>query len=57
MQGIVVYVIIINKEFEKAMKTERAYQALEDGAKLIAYQAAKIFSDSEKIQKMLNENS
>lgn len=45
------------REFEKAMKTERAYQALEDGAKLIAYQAAKIFSDSEKIQKMLNENS
>ena len=34
------------------MKTDRAHQALRDGAKIIALQIAKIFSDDEKIKAM-----
>lgn len=45
-------IAIHTREFAAAMKTERAYQALVDGAKLIAFQIAKIFSDEEKIMKM-----
>lgn len=43
------------REFEQAMKTERAYQVLGTGAKLIALQIAKIFSDEEKIAEMKGE--
>lgn len=48
-------VAIHTREFADAMKTKRAYQALVDGARIIAYQIAKIFSDNEKIMAMLSE--
>ena len=34
------------------MKTERGHKALSDGAKIIALQIIKIFSDEEKIKAM-----
>lgn len=37
------------KEFEQAMKTDRAHEALKTGAQLIGLQIAKIFNDEEKI--------
>lgn len=43
---------IHTRAFADAMKTERAHQALSDGAKIIALQIAKIFSDEEKVQAM-----
>lgn len=45
-------IAIHTREFADGMKTERAHQGLADGAKVIAYQIAKIFSDPEKIQAM-----
>lgn len=48
-------VAIHTREFADAMKTKRAYQALADGARIIAYQTAKIFSDKEKILAMRSE--
>lgn len=48
-------VAIHTREFADAMKTKRAYQALVDGARIIAYQTAKIFSDKEKILAMRSE--
>ena len=42
-------VAIHTREFAKAMKSQRAYKALDAGAKIIAYQICKIFSDEEKI--------
>lgn len=43
---------IHTREFEAAMKTDRAHKALEDGAKLIALTIAKIFSDEQRIAAM-----
>lgn len=37
------------KEFEQAMKTDRAHEVLKTGAQLIGLQIAKIFNDEEKI--------
>jgi len=48
-------VAIHTRAFAEAMKSERAHQALEQGAKVIAYQIAKIFSDSTRVQKMLED--
>lgn len=45
-------VAIHTREFAQIMKTNRAHQALEDGAQLIAFQIVKIFSDPERIRKM-----
>lgn len=45
-------VALHTREFAEAMTTERAHQALGDGAKLIALQIVKIFSDESKIQAM-----
>lgn len=46
-------VAIHTRAFAKAMKSQRANKALETGAKLIAYQVCKIFSDEKRIQEML----
>ncbi len=46
---------IHTRAFADAMKSKRAHQALELGAKVIAYQIVKIFSDSKKVQKMLDD--
>lgn len=43
---------IHTREFAEAMKTDRAHEALVTGAKLIAFQIAKIFSDEERIAAM-----
>ena len=45
-------VAIHTREFAEVMKTERAYDALVKGAKIIAFDIAKIFSDEEKITQM-----
>lgn len=45
-------IAIHTREFADGMKTERAHEGLVDGAKVIAYQIAKIFCDPEKIQAM-----
>ena len=41
---------IHTREFAAAMKSDRAHAALDDGAKVISFQIAKIFSDKEKIK-------
>ena len=46
---------IHTREFADTMKSERAHQALDQGAKIIAYQIAKIFSDAEKVQRMIED--
>ncbi len=46
---------IHTRAFADAMKSKRAHLALESGAKLIAYQIAKIFSDEGKVQRMLED--
>lgn len=46
---------IHTRAFADAMKSKRAHQALELGAKMIAYQIAKIFSDDKKVKKMLDD--
>ena len=46
-------VAIHTREFAKAMKSQRAYKALDTGAKVIAYQICKIFSEEEKIAAVL----
>ena len=43
---------IHTRGFAEAMKSDRAYQALVDGAKIIGLQIAKIFSEDEKVQAM-----
>lgn len=43
-------VAIHTRAFADSMKTERAYRALSDGARLIARQTAKIFSDPARVQ-------
>lgn len=43
---------IHTRGFAEAMKSERAHRALVDGAKIIALQIAKIFSDEERIKAM-----
>ena len=43
---------IHTRGFADAMKTDRAHQALVDGAKIISLQIAKIFSDEKKIQSL-----
>ncbi len=43
---------IHTRKFAKAMKSEEAYTGLVTGAKIIALQIAKIFSDEEKIKKL-----
>ena len=43
-------VAIHTREFSEGMKTPRAHEALDAGAKLIAYHIAKIFSDKERIK-------
>lgn len=45
-------IAIHTREFAEAMKSERAHRVLADGAKIIAYQIAKIFSDEERIKAM-----
>lgn len=45
-------IAIHTRAFADNMKTDRAHQALVDGAKLIAYTIAKIFSDEEKISSL-----
>ena len=42
----------IQGEFEKAVRSDRAHEAIITGAKLIAFQAAKIFSDENRIRAM-----
>lgn len=46
-------IAIHTRAFAKAMKSQRAHEALKTGAKVIAYQVCKIFSDEEKIQALL----
>ena len=48
-------IAIHTRAFAEAMKTERAHQALIDGAKIIAYQIAKIFSDEKRLERMLKK--
>ncbi len=48
-------VAIHTRAFADAMKSKKAHQALEQGAKVIAYQIAKIFGDANKVQKMLED--
>ena len=43
---------IHTRGFADAMKTDRAHAALDTGAKIIALQIAKIFSDPARIQAM-----
>lgn len=43
-------IAIHTRAFAAAMKTDRARQALRDGAKIIAFQVAKIFGDAAKLQ-------
>jgi len=45
-------VTIHTEEFLACVKGEKAYKCLEDGAKMIAYTAAKIFTDEEKIAQL-----
>lgn len=45
-------VALHTREFAAAMKTDRAHQALVDGAKIIALQVVKIFGDTERLQAM-----
>jgi metal-dependent amidase/aminoacylase/carboxypeptidase family protein len=45
-------VAIHTREFAEAMKTDRAHEGLVTGARIIALQIAKIFSDEEKVQAM-----
>lgn len=45
-------IAIHTRGFAECMKSERAHQGLSDGAKIIALQIAKIFSDEEKIKAM-----
>ena len=40
------------REFEQAMKTDRAHNVLALGAKLMAFDIAKIFNDERRIKKM-----
>ncbi len=47
---------IHTRAFAEQVKSDRAHQGIMDGAKIIAYQAAKIFSDAERIKKMLKKN-
>lgn len=47
-QGVAIH----TRAFAEAMKTERAHRALVDGAKIIAYQAVKVFSDPERIRRL-----
>ena len=47
-------IAIHTREFAQAMKTDRPHRALIDGAKLIAYQIAKIFGDPAKVQQLLD---
>ncbi len=45
-------IAIHTRDFVNSVKGERAHKCVEDGAKLIAYTVARIFSDEEKIRKM-----
>jgi len=46
---------IHSRDFETYVRTDKANKCLEDGAKIISYQIAKIFSDPEKIQAMKDD--
>ena len=48
-------VAIHTREFAAAVKGEKARQCLKDGAKIIAYTIAMIFSDEERIKKMKDD--
>lgn len=48
-------IAIHTRAFADAMKSDRAHEAMVTGAKMIAYQIAKIFSDEEKILAMRKE--
>lgn len=48
---------IHTREFASLMKTERAYKALDDGAKILALQVAKIFGDEAKVKAMKEDFS
>lgn len=45
-------IAIHTREFLAAVKSEKAHQCIEDGAKLIAYTVAKIFTDEGRIKQM-----
>ena len=45
-------IAIHTREFLASVKGDKAHQCIEDGAKLIAYTVAKIFTDEAKIQQM-----
>ena len=45
-------VALHTREFEKEVKSERAYQGIETGAKILSLQILKIFTDEEKFQSM-----
>ncbi len=49
-------IAIHTRAFAEQMKSERAHQGLVDGAKLVAYQTAKIFSDAERLKRMQKKN-
>ena len=45
-------IAIHQREFAAYMTTERAYQSLQTGAKIIAYHCARIFSDEDLFRRM-----
>lgn len=45
-------VALHTREFEKAVKSERAHKGIETGAKILSLQILKIFTDDEKFQAM-----
>lgn len=47
-------IAIHTREFAQLMKSERAHEALQTGARVIAYQICKIFSDEQRISAVLS---
>lgn len=45
-------VALHTREFEKGVKSQRAYKGIETGAKILSLQILKIFTDEEKFQAM-----
>lgn len=52
LQAVQSGTMLHTREFAAEMKSARAHQALEEGARIIAWQVAKIFSDPERIRAM-----
>lgn len=46
--------LLHTREFAECVKSERAHRALADGAKIIAYLIAKVFSNPERLQEMID---